>query len=432
MSIKKMIDRHIRSEGFQRRWSNIYWPFIKRWGARPYNVLHNVIFSRWYQKQFTSGEAADAAQEIAETQYDNSSINVRGTNRVLRQEDAFEQVRGYLVNHERQDFGMCVTHTVKNIYRVAAKIIFNAEIDFSEHDIYLDRTTRYKDIDAGMSSSKTLARVAQKGVAIDGVVPDPKTESDLQLTRDDYPDDQVAPFRITLHKNYEFINGVRNFDAVWNFITQTYATQGVRPFQLSITAMRGWWVSDVPTATGTVYGGHSVVGLTIPFIYNGQRAFFCIDSSFRNGLVWQVARGVRIVTEDCWQGLGRAIRPVEFIDQVEAAIRVNQKLIVPNVPTNVNQLTVGAGFGQNNEHVSDIQRALISLGYDIPAITSGDAQYGYYGQQTADAVMAFHLDNAGRFFSIDSRWDYNALRALRGKSFGNLSVQVANDLLRGA
>lgn len=423
MTFKELLIRHLRSAGFQRRFRNIYLPFLKEWLAAPYNRLHTWWFEKWYQEQVSTGEA----KEEAEYEDADGAVLYEGANiEPLQQEDAVEVLRPYLLNHERQNFGMCVTHTVKNIFRFAAKAIFKGYTDYSEHDIYLDRTTRAKGIDNGMNSSATLDRIIEKGVAIAGIVPDPEKESDLNTERSDYPDEEVDPFRIKLLKSREYVSAAGDFDKLWDFITATYAQRGVRPFQFSITSYAGWWKSDVPTATGSVYGGHSVMGLTIPFLYRGKRAFFAVDSSFRNGLVWSIDTGIRIVTEDCWNGLGRAFRPVEFVDPVEKALGGTVVVPVPKMEL----LSVTAQYGQSNEHVTKIQKALIAAGFDIPAITTGATDYGYYGQQTADAVLAFHTHFAPAFAMINSYWTVDRLRELQGKSFGDLSVQVMNGILK--
>lgn len=427
MTFKDVLVRHFRSEGFQRRFRNIYLPFLKTFLAAPYNKLHTWWYEKWYIEQAKTGEAKAetlSAEEDGSVLYDGANI------KPLTQEEAVDILRPLLINHEDQNFGMCVTHTIKNLYRFAAKAIFKGYVDFSEHDIYLDRTTRDKGIDNGMNSSATLDRIIQKGVAIAGIVPDPEKESDLNTQRSDYPDEKVNPFRIKLLKSRTYNSG--NFEQLWKYITEDYAKRGVRPFQFSIVSMKGWWASDVPTATGTVYGGHSLVGLTIPFMYRGKRAFFCYDSSYRKGLVWQVGTGIRIVTEDCYNGLGKAFRPVEFVDAVEKAL--GGSVTSPTTPTtptvpNLQLLTVTAQFGQNNQYVTQLQRALLSLGFDIPALSSGSTPFGYYGQQTADAVLAFHQKYAGDFYTLDTQWNYNTLTELQGRTFGNLSVQVMNKKL---
>jgi hypothetical protein len=50
--------------------------------------------------------------------------------------------------------------------------------------------------------------------------------------------------------------------------------------------------------------------------------------------------------------------------------------------------------GEQSANVTNLQKALISAGYDIPALSSGKAQYGYYGDQTAAALKKYQADQA--------------------------------------
>jgi peptidoglycan hydrolase-like protein with peptidoglycan-binding domain len=56
-------------------------------------------------------------------------------------------------------------------------------------------------------------------------------------------------------------------------------------------------------------------------------------------------------------------------------------------------LTSYMGVGATGAQVSELQSWLISKGYDIPAISSGAAQKGYFGQQTKAAVQKFQAAN---------------------------------------
>lgn len=46
-------------------------------------------------------------------------------------------------------------------------------------------------------------------------------------------------------------------------------------------------------------------------------------------------------------------------------------------------------IGQRGHEVEDIQITLIEAGFDIPAITSGKAAFGYFGNQTQAALAAY-------------------------------------------
>jgi len=50
-------------------------------------------------------------------------------------------------------------------------------------------------------------------------------------------------------------------------------------------------------------------------------------------------------------------------------------------------------IGETGESVKDLQITLIEAGYDIPAITSGGASFGYFGVQTKAALARYEADN---------------------------------------
>ncbi|GIW65899.1 MAG: hypothetical protein KatS3mg094_418 [Candidatus Parcubacteria bacterium] len=75
-------------------------------------------------------------------------------------------------------------------------------------------------------------------------------------------------------------------------------------------------------------------------------------------------------------------------------------------------------FGQRGSAVANLQACLMEAGYDIPAISGGQASYGYYGQQTADAVLRFYEDNG-----------VSAGVRLRGRNFGSQGVSLLKQQL---
>jgi len=420
-NLKQLFRRHIQSPGFQKRLKYIYIPVVQQFLAKPYNWVQNQIHLSRVEEEYKTSPAFESEETMPD-----SSEQYTGVGVILKEEDAIELFKKYEIFHEDQQFGTCVAHTMKNLYRFAIKACFNGKADFSEFDVYIDRETRGSSIDSGMYPSRTLDRIIGKGIAVRGVIESADEKTDLELTREDYPDELLQDFRVKMLESRSYIKAEQDFEAVWAYIMDTYSSRGVRPFQMSIRSMSGWWGSDVPTPTGRNLGGHSAVGLTIPFKYNGERAFFCIDSSYRRNTTWRVGRGVRIVTESCWRGLGRAVRPVEYLNTIEAKLSGND-IGLPVEPKPV--LTVTGALGQSNEHIAKIQKALMTVGFDIPAISSGQAEPGYYGQQTADAVLKFHTHFAPAFTALDPYWTLERLKGLRGHSFGNLSVTVMNEVL---
>jgi len=265
-NLKRLFVRHIQSPGFQRRLKYIYWPVAKQFVAKPYNWVQNQVQLARVDEEYETSKAIEL-QEEPET----SVPEHFGRGNVLNEEDAIELFKRYEIHHEDQQFGTCVAHTMKNLYRFAVKACFDGKADFSEFDVYIDRETRHSDIDGGMYPSRTLDRIIEKGIAVRGVIETADEQADLRLTRDDFPDALLQPYRVKLIKSRGFIRSEGEFDNVWNHILNTYNSKGVRPFQASIHSYQGWWSSDIPTATGRRLGGHSIVGLTIPFTFHQSR-----------------------------------------------------------------------------------------------------------------------------------------------------------------
>jgi peptidoglycan hydrolase-like protein with peptidoglycan-binding domain len=57
--------------------------------------------------------------------------------------------------------------------------------------------------------------------------------------------------------------------------------------------------------------------------------------------------------------------------------------------TSLKAPTTSLSPGSSGENVAALQKWLIAQGYDIPAISSGTATYGYFGDQTKNALAAF-------------------------------------------
>lgn len=411
------IYRHFQSEGFQRRLRNWYLPAAKVVLAWAYKRAHAALERYTYEKEYKANRAIEPDMPSA------SPMPIAPTAAaVLSYDQAVEIMRKYLINHDPQYFGTCVANTMKNAVRFASKIAFGKDFDLSEGDVYIDRETLAMGLDQGMYPDSTIPRVAEKGIAIRGMVPTATTLDELtRTTRKEYPDASLAPYRIKILTGGSIISAPADFEALWGYITTTYAKSGIRPFQATIWSYSGWWGSDVPQATGQVLGSHSIVGVALPFMYGTKRAFFVIDSAFLTAGVWLVGKGVRIVTEDVWRVLGHQTRKLAFCEAVEAKLTQN------TTPT----LSVSgtAKRGDSGATVESIQRAMIALGYDIPSVSSGQSAYGYYGQQTANAVKAWQVASWRNFYALDSQWTEASLAALAGNSFGTLSVQVVNKLL---
>ncbi len=417
--MQDFIYKHFQSEGFKKRLKNWYLPALKMGLAWVYNRVVGYFETKHFKKVYESDMAIEQPLSATEIAVGTASAPKAPANDViLSYEEAVEVLRKYEIGHIPQLLGTCVAHTIKNAIRFALKVCRGRDTDLAEGDVYIDRYTTIWGIDQGMSPDKAMARVADKGIAIRDVVPTANNIAELQeITRENYPDDAIQPYRIKpLVGSDPVINAYKNFEGIWDMITNEYKDKGIRPFQVTIQSYAGWWGTDLPTATGTVNGSHSVVGIVLPFIYNGERAFFVLDSAYYLGKVWRVGKGIRIVTESCWRGLGISARTIKFVPAIEEAMCVHAPVHSVDAP---------AYRGNSGKDVEDIQRFLMSKGFDIPAISSGVSGYGYYGQQTATAVKAWHITNWQAFNRLNSYWTVETLTALQGNAFGNLSVQVA-------
>lgn len=429
MNIKEFFQRHFQSEGFQLRLRNVYLPGLKMLLSWAYRKIHGYLESRYFGEIYRKQDSAlEDEDEIVSSVSPSTERNSLHSLTALSFEEAVELLKPYLLDHEPQKFGTCVAHTYKNALRLALKIVDEeVDVDFSEGDIYIDRETLHLGIDSGMYPSRTLDRIAKKGIAIAGIVPEIEKKEDLsEMTRELYPDEYLEPFRVRGIIGGKLIAGRGDFEAIWGYITDTYISrESIRPFQASIDSYSDWWGTDLPTATGAILGGHSIVAITIPFELKGERAFFVLDSAYRTGGVWRVGKGIRIVRESVWKKLGKSARSIEFVSQIERELDVldvwEQGLITETAEKN-----------SSGKHVAKIQRALIALGYDIPAITTSEHPgkiEGYYGQQTASAVQKWQVDNWELFYNKDLRWTKEELSSLQGNYFGSLSVIVINEML---
>jgi len=75
-------------------------------------------------------------------------------------------------------------------------------------------------------------------------------------------------------------------------------------------------------------------------------------------------------------------------------------------------------YGDAGKEVERLQTALIALGYDIPAISSGKVSKGHYGVQTQNAVFVFQQENC--YLNLIERYIF------RGKYWGKKSRDAMN------
>jgi len=403
--------------------------------AYPYKFIHGFIERKYYERIYKYNiQLHEEPEKQSDDYVATSNVNV-----ALDFDKARELMNKVKIDHEPQYLGTCVAHTIKNAARYAIKNAVGSNIDLSEFDIYIDRETIHLGVDAGMYPKYALERVAKKGIAHLGVVPRARTIDELkQLTRERYPDEilnnyRVNPFAKSITKPIVYVSNKYSFNILWNYIQNEFAKGYVRPFQLSIKSYQGFWGTDFPKATGKILGGHSILGITIPVIYNNERGFFVIDSSYLRGTLWTIARGVRFISEKEFHKLATAARTIEFKREILEKLKIVEPIKIEKRKKQVSDVIFvdkPAKFGDKGDHVANIQKALMMLGYDIPSIRKGLAKPGYYGEETRKAVLAFHVSNWQKIHEFDNRWTYINLISLQGKHFGKLSVIVINNLLR--
>ena len=87
-------------------------------------------------------------------------------------------------------------------------------------------------------------------------------------------------------------------------------------------------------------------------------------------------------------------------------------------------------IGSTGADVTCLQKALMSAGYDIPAITSGAAGYGYFGSQTKDAVVAWQkaagVSPTSGYFGPISRAAFNLGGSSTGSTGGSTGSTGGN------
>lgn len=411
-----IIVHHFQSAGFKRRLHAIYLPAFKVGISYLYRIAHARL-ERYTRKIEAGVIIEDTEQAIP----DGAGAPDLGSVQYLTFEEAYAEMQKYLISHEPQVFGQCCAHTMKNLHRFAMKTITGKAPQLCEADVYLDRETRQWGNDAGMYPDTTITRIVEKGIAVDGIVPTITTTEGLALTREAFPDAKIQPFRLKALKGKTNILCKYDADIFYTTLAQNYWSKGTRAHQVSIDSMGGWWSGDVPTAGGVNYGGgHSIVVVNIPFKWGNDRAVFAIDSSYLAGGVWRVGAGIRIFTETAWRSYGRELRLIDYIPEIEA---------VMSSKATPQKITLGAKIGDTGAHVETIQRALMSLGYSIPALKSGQAKYGNYGGQTQTAVLTFTRKQAVLIAKYDATLTPAKLEALAGKEVNMAMVQAMNYLL---
>lgn len=78
-------------------------------------------------------------------------------------------------------------------------------------------------------------------------------------------------------------------------------------------------------------------------------------------------------------------------------------------------------LGQTGRDVADLQLTLLESGFDIPALSSGLAQPGYFGVQTQKALVAYEASQASdvKFGALTSPTVFDPVELRGGSLFGS-------------
>lgn len=430
--IKALIVRHIRSEGFQRRWRNIYWPFIKKWSKKTWAFYRDraerTAFGEQYASQvFVHDEVhpnipagAPATASTPLPQYDEIADRLNAVT---------------IPSDEQGSTGQCVAFTFANFHTHMMSRLFGAIQRFSEYDIYRFRDTKaYAGDDRGMYPDKVAERMVTGGVALRGVLPDVRNGAELKLADEqEYHEAVIDKFRV---KGIIASGGTllspkyHGFDAVADAIRNMHEGEG---FQISVTLTDGYFGNDMPVVSGNVIGRHSVLGIGgFAFVDYGKRCIRIVDSAHRKGRATRFKDpSIRHFTEEflTHDVTQATIRIFALTPEINAKLEAQKPVAPSPTPTPTptptpGLITRGAQLGEEGAHVKVIQEGLIARGYGISAGATG-----YYGEQTSRAVLQFQLNNLTAFAKLYGQtvaWTETRLRALAGNNFGPKSVSVFN------
>lgn len=412
-TIKKLLVRHFLSAGFKKRLQYIYTPMFKKAIAKVWNVYADRKERSIFEKVYTVTES------VVEQPAHQPTAGVALGASIPLYENIADRLKVWFVDSPYQgSTGQCVAFTLDNIIRAIAKVIGFGSIGVAPLDVYLDRTTRIVQGDfTGMNVEQMFKSVGKKGVAVADLLPRMDDQSKMVEvdSRELYPDNLIAPFRIKILDRADFIG------KDWKYLMNTINSLPMGfPVQISMSVGDGYFGYDIPKVqNNTVYGGHSVTAIGgSGCIVDGKEGFFITDSAYYKGRVSRWGQTIRFINKDFWQRNGWGGMLPVFIEPIQSkAFEAKPRKVVETVVT-------PAQRGEEGEHVRAIQNALIVLGYNIP-----QGATSFYGVETGKAVLAFQLANLSRFQKLDPSYTEAKMKSLAGQYFGKLSVEVINTLI---
>lgn len=408
--MQELIKRHFQSEGFKKRAQHIYIPLLKKGVSYIWNLYADRKEKNVFADAYRNNPPVEAFVSVPEEEI------ALGTKISLPMyENIADKLKTWFYPSEEQgSTGQCVAFTGENIVKNMAKLLGLGHISLSPLDLYIDRNTRRFAGDyTGMNPSLMLKALTDKGIALGDLLPR-MTDQSLMKGVDDralYPDTLISHFRIKPLRSHQNIgNDFDTLVAKINSVPMGY------PIQISLTCTDTYFGYDIPLNTHTKeYGGHSVTAIGgSACIVDGKEGFFITDSAYYKNRVARFGISIRFLTREFWEKYGGwSLYPV-FQEEI------NNKIFAVEAPI-LAKIDRSAKFGEQGDHVARIQLALIRRG---EIIASGAT--GYYGEETAKAVLSWQIKNVEKFNALDSRYNETVLKGLGGKTFGNLSIQVIN------
>lgn len=409
--MKDFIYKHFQSAGFQKRLKYIYLPLLKKGSA--------YLWNKYADKKELS-IFADAYRNNPPVEHPEMFSSALSSPAEKKQLPLYENVADRLrewfyPSEEQGSTGQCVAFTGENIVKNIAKVIGLGKISLSPLDLYVDRHTRRFTGDyTGMNPSLMLQALATKGIAVGDLLPR-MTDQSLMKDVDDrafYPDALISHFRIKPLKAHQNIG--RDFDTL---VQKINSVPTGYPIQISLTCTDTYFGYDLPLATHTKeYGGHSVTAIGgSACIVDGKEGFFITDSAYYKNRVARFGVSIRFLTREFWEKYGGwSLYPI-FNDEINA----KAFSLTPPIMAKIEQ---GAKLGERSDNVAKIQLALIRKGEIIPSGATG-----FYGEETAKAVLSWQIKNVAKFNQADGRYTVTTLTELGGKNFGALSVKIINE-----
>ncbi len=305
--------------------------------------------------------------------------------------------------------GSCVAQTAAKLLGINYSLKNNGEyVHFSATDIYQRRQNKPS---GGMHGIDAF-NIMREGVTLEDLARSQKM-TDAQM--DAY---QIADYKRRVAEIFRIENyvtfGIGDMETVASTIQKTGKGAMVWFYFLYNEWQNQPSIQNTnlsPTGASTVR--HSVTAVDYTLLPDGRKALI-IEDSWGAGFGFN---GQRVITEDFYNA--RNFFAGYALDFKFAVSDTVYKHLFAT-PMEFSAIVT------YTEEVKHLQRFLRSFGFFPTNIA--EENLGYYGSVTAKAVKDWQVANWQKFYTIDTRWTQEALAALGGKNFGNVSMQVANSM----